>query len=224
MTALYNANTRSAYQAGYYLGSFSIGTILRHGDTGLGACDGNDGELVIDRGKAWRSDVHGVNHELNDDDTSPFATVVAWQSADRFTVDQPMNRAEFDAAIGARLPLDNRIWALRVSGQFDRVTAGASARQHAPTRPLEEVMAEYSRHTWTDTAGSLIGFYGPPFLKGVDYVGFHYHWLSDDHQHGGHVFDYAPRSVVVEAQEVSSYTTELPASEDFYRLDLAPFH
>jgi len=31
---LYNANTRSAYQAGYYTGTFTIADLLVHGDTG----------------------------------------------------------------------------------------------------------------------------------------------------------------------------------------------
>lgn len=73
MTRLFNANTRSAYQAGYYTGYFTIADILTHGDTGLGALDGNDGELLINSGTAWRTAADGTTHRLAPETTSPFA-------------------------------------------------------------------------------------------------------------------------------------------------------
>jgi tetratricopeptide (TPR) repeat protein len=54
VNTVYNAHTRSAYQAGYYTGTFAVADILSRGDTGLGALDGNDGEPVIGTGAAWR--------------------------------------------------------------------------------------------------------------------------------------------------------------------------
>jgi acetolactate decarboxylase len=199
MTLLYNANTRSAYQAGCYNGSFTIGEILSHGDTGLGSLEGNDGEFVIDRGVAWRTD-------------------------HRFVLTGELSKPQFEAALGERIPLTNRTWGLRIAGAFRRVTAGASARQHSPTRALARVMEDYTRPTWTDVAGTLVGFHCPVYLTGIDYVGGHYHWLSDDKAHGGHVFDFTTSDVTVEACEAVAYTTELPTDPEFYAIDLSPYN
>src|SRR5271170_7332760 len=178
MTLLYNANTRSAYQAGYYRGSFTVGEILAHGDTGLGALDGNDGELVVDQGIAWRTDSDGVTEMLTHEATSPFATVIPWRTDRRFDLTSELSGRKFEAALAQHLPLSNRIWGLRISGAFRRVTAGASARQRPPARVLAQVMDDYTRHTWTDVGGKLVGFHCPVYLTGIDYVGAHYHWLS----------------------------------------------
>lgn len=224
MSRLYNANTRSAYQAGYYTGSFGIAEILRHGDTGLGALDGNEGELMIDRGVAWRAAADGSIVQLGPEATSPFATVIDWHTDLSFELDGRSRKDDFEAELARRLPLHNRTWGLRIHGSFARVVAGASARQQRPYRPLAEVMAEYINHSNDDTSGTLVAFHCPIYLTGIDYVGGHYHWLSDDHRHGGHVVDFTIDRITVEACEARSYTTELPDTAEFHELDLTPYH
>jgi acetolactate decarboxylase len=224
MNVLYNANTRSAYQAGYYTGSFAVADILGHGDTGLGALDGNDGELIISRGTAWRTAADGTTHQLDSAATSPFATVIPFHVEQSCRLDDPLGREEFESRLSDLVPLVNRIWALRIHGTFVSVTAGASDRQQRPYRPLDDVMHDYQRHTWTQASGTLVGFYCPVFLTGIDYVGGHYHWLSDDHQHGGHIFDFITQHVTVEACEAVTYMTQLPATSEFRSLELVPYY
>ncbi|MGH7883874.1 MAG: acetolactate decarboxylase, partial [Candidatus Dormibacteraceae bacterium] len=67
-------------------------------------------------------------------------------------------------------------------------------------------------------------FHCPVFLTGVDYVGAHYHFLSDDHIHGGHVIDFAIVTATIAACEATSYTVDLPQGNEFTQLDLTPFH
>jgi acetolactate decarboxylase len=224
VSRLYNANTRSAYQAGYYTGAFTVADILTHGDTGLGALDGNDGELVIDQGIAWRTAADGTTSQLGPGAMSPFATVIDWHTDQRFDLHARLGRDDFEAELACRLPLRNRIWALRIHGTFARVTAGAGDRQQRPYRPLVDVMPDYANLTWHDSAGTLVAFHCPVYLSGIDYVGAHYHWLSDDHRHGGHVADFTTDRVTVRACQAQRYTTELPVTAEFHDLDLTPYH
>ena len=224
MSTLYNANTRSAYQAGCYTGTFTIADILARGDTGLGALDGNDGELVIKDGTAWRTAADGTTSQLDLAATSPFATVIDWHTDHRFDLDAPLGKDDFETELARRLSLANRTWALRIHGTFASVTAGASGRQHRPYRPLAEVMPDYTNQTWHETTGTLVAFHCPIYLSGIDYVGGHYHWLSDDHRHGGHVADFTTQRVTVQACETHRYTTELPTTAEFHNLDLTPYH
>ena len=85
-------------------------------------------------------------------------------------------------------------------------------------------MAEYHNQTWTNPTGTLVAFHCPIYLSGIDYVGGHYHWLSDDHRHGGHVADFTTQRVTVQACETHRYTTELPTTAEFHNLDLTPYH
>jgi len=224
VSRLFNANTRSAYQAGYYTGTFTIADILTHGDTGLGALDGNDGELLIQHGVAWRTTADGTTHRIDAKLTSPFTTVIDWHTEVSFTLDQPLGKDAFETELASRLPLTNRIWALQHPRQ---IPLGHRRRQRPATPPLpatRHVMADYQNQTWTDTTGTLIAFHCPIYLTGIDYVGAHYHWLSDDRTHGGHVADFTTADVTVEACEADSYTTQLPATDEFHDLDLTPFY
>jgi acetolactate decarboxylase len=226
MTVLFNANTRSAYQAGYYTGALTIRDLLAHGDVGLGALEGNDGELVINGGRAYRTAADGSTTELPPEATTPYATVVPFTAGRSFPV-SATDRAGVERLLAASLPLVNRTWALRIHGSFEFVTAGASQRQQPPYAPLEEVMATYRYLRHTQTTGTLVAFHCPAYLTGIDYVGAHYHWLSDDHTQGGHVAadaDFAVRQATVEACEATSYTVELPTDGAFYELDLTPYH
>jgi acetolactate decarboxylase len=197
---------------------------MTHGNTGLGALDGNDGELVIDQGVAWRSAADGTTHQLDGAATSPYATVIPFSAEHHLDLDQQLDSESFEDYLAEALPLRNRIWALRIHGTFTTITAGASLRQPEPTRRLAEVMNEYRRHTWCNTSGTLVGFHCPIYLSGIDYVGAHYHWLSDDHQEGGHVFAFTTSQVTIEACQAHAYMTQLPDVREFHGLDLSPFH
>jgi acetolactate decarboxylase len=156
---------------------------------------------VIDRGVAYRSGADGVTAGLAPDATSPYATVIPFAAEERFALDGALHREAFEAELGRRLPLANRIWALRIEGRFEHVTAGASERQRPPFRPLAAVMPAYRTITGRDVTGTLVAFHCPVVLTGVDYVGGHYPWLPDDRAGGGHVFGFATREVTVEACE-----------------------
>ncbi len=224
MAVLFNANTRSAYQGGYYTGSHRISDVLTHGDTGLGALDGNDGELVIDRGVAYRTAEDGSTAELDGGVGTPYATVIPFRAEQSFGIDDPLDRAAFERRLAGLIPLANRIWALRIHGHFSAVTAGASARQRPPYRPLAEVMPTYHNLTHIDTTGTLVAFHCPIFLTGTDHVGGHYHWLSDDHGQGGHVVDFRLTRASVEVCEAAGYAVDLPTTAEFRDLDLAPYY
>lgn len=222
--ALFNANTRSAYQAGFYDGAFAIGELLHHGDFGLGALEHNDGELVILDGEAWRTAEDGSTHKLDPTARTPYATVLPFRVQHALAIEAPLTKEKFETFVDEALPLNNRIWALRISGTFDYVVAGASGPQTQPYRPLAEVLATYTLHRTESFDGTLVAFACPVFLTGVDFVGFHYHLLSADHEHGGHVTDFAIREARVEVCEATSYTVALPPADLFRELDLGPFH
>jgi acetolactate decarboxylase len=224
MITLFNANTRSAYQAGYYDGAFTIGDLLAKGDFGLGALARNDGELVVLDGVAWRTTENGTTTRLGADDGTPYATVLPFRAERALEVTGALGKDAFEAFVARSVPLANRIWALRIRGRLAFVEAGASGPQSQPYRPLAEVFATYTMHRHEDVDGTLVAFACPDFLHGVDFVGFHYHLLSDDCEHGGHVVDFEIVAGTVELCEATAYRVALPGDVAFHALSLGPFH
>ena len=209
MTVLFNVNTRAAYEAGGYTGTHSLGYAMTFGDFGLGALDRNDGDLVVEGGRAYRTAFDGVTTELPPEATTSYATLIPFAADHRFEVAAPMGKAEFERLLAASIPLTDRIWALRIRGTFTRVTSGASRPQEQPYRPLAEVLPTYNFQCHEYVAGTLVCFHSPDFLVGVGVVGPHYHWLSKDHAQGGHVIDFDIDHAVVEACEATGFTFEL---------------
>jgi acetolactate decarboxylase len=224
MTTLFNANVRSAYQAGYYDGFCTLEHLLAQGDFGLGALDRNDGELVVLDGIAWRTAEDGTTTRLEPDHTTPYATVLPFRAERALDLPGPLGKGAFEAFIGQSLPLANRIWALRIHGRFAFVEGGASGPQERPYRPLAEVFPTYTMRRRDDFDGTLVAFACPDFLHGVDFIGFHYHLLSDDLEHGGHVLDFEVASGTVELCEADGYRVALPGDGAFHGLALGQFH
>lgn len=212
MTALFNVNTRSAYEAGCYAGSHRLDYVMKFGDFGLGALNHNDGDLVIEGGHAYRTDFDGATSQLPPETTTSYASVIPFAAERGFEVTTPTGQAEFEEMLAAAVPLADRIWALRIRGTFTQVTSGASRAQSVPYRPLAEVLPTYNFLRHENTTGTLVAFHSPVHLAGVGVVGPHYHWLSDDHAQGGHVTAFAIDHVVVEACEATSFVLELPSA------------
>ena len=222
MTTLFNVNTRSAYEAGCYAGSHRLDYVLKFGDFGLGALDHNDGDLVVEGGRAYRTAFDGVTKELPAEATTSYASVIPFVVDCGFEVAAPAGKAEFERLLAASIPLANRIWALRIRGTFAHVVSGASRAQNVPYRPLAEVLPTYNFRRHEKTAGTLVAFHSPVYFSGIGVVGPHYHWLSDDRAQGGHATDFAIEHAVVEVCEATGFAFELPATEAFRDLDLAP--
>jgi alpha-acetolactate decarboxylase len=73
-----------------------------------------------------------------------------------------------------------------------QITAAAAAATHA------QVVSECS-----DESGVLVGFWCPPYVgSNLNVPGFHFHFLSDDRQRGGHMLQLKMEQGTAWLQEV----------------------
>ena len=82
------------------------------------------------------------------------------------------------------------VYAVRMHGSFPSMKVRAIPAQKAPYPTLAEAAQDQSVYTYTDSRGSVVGFYTPVFLEGLNVPGFHLHYLSNDRQTGGHILDF----------------------------------
>ncbi|MGB0098557.1 MAG: acetolactate decarboxylase [Solirubrobacteraceae bacterium] len=59
-----------------------------------------------------------------------------------------------------------------------------------PYPPLAEVIAQQQVSDLFDVSGSMAGFCFPDALDGIEMVGWHLHFVTDDRARGGHVLSY----------------------------------
>jgi len=68
--------------------------------------------------------------------------------------------------------------------------------------------------------GTLIGLWSPGFAASFSVPGYHFHFLSEDRQKGGHVLDCRASDVDIEGCSINEMHVSLPETEEFLRADL----
>jgi acetolactate decarboxylase len=183
---IFQFSTLPALSLGLYDGEMTFGELLKHGDFGLGTFDALDGELIILKGKAWRVRADGRVSPVQNKSTTPFAAVTHFVPHQGFNVTRPVEYSALQRKISLLLPSPNIAYAIEIRGTFSRLKVRSVPRQSKPYRPLAEVVKTQSVWEWENIRGTLVGFRFPTYLSGVNLADYHFHFLSDDKQRGGH--------------------------------------
>jgi len=68
---------------------------------------------------------------------------------------------------------------------------------------------------FNDIQGDFIGFKLPEYLEGPTISGFHFHFLSDKKDKGGHVVDLITDNVTIEIETLNNFILYPPQTEEF---------
>lgn len=219
---LYQVSTIDALLQGVDDGVQTIGELKRHGDFGIGTFHALDGEMTVLDGVVYQAKADGKIYAVSDSQTTPFATVTYFSKDRSATTRAPMNLTIFTSEMEKELPTGNMIYAVRMHGTFPSVKVRAIPAQKKPYPTLAEASKNQSVYTYTDTTGTVVGFYTPVFVKGINVPGYHLHYISDDHTQGGHILDLTvPAGTAVEYDVTPGFAMALPTSGDFTGVDLS---
>ncbi|NCD32170.1 MAG: acetolactate decarboxylase [Spartobacteria bacterium] len=213
-------STIDALLCGIYDGTTTIGELLQSGSFGIGTLNGLDGELVIWDDHAYQVSTDGHIYEVHPATKTPFANITDFQ-ADAFTV---IDAACFDdvrTALNHWLPSPNLFYAIHMYGTFPYMRTRSVPRQSPPYPPLADVVKKQTVFEMNDVSGHVVGFYCPPYVKGVNVPGFHLHFLSDDKQFGGHILDFSTAAQRVERMDIHDFRMLLPQGSAFFTTDLS---
>lgn len=169
-------------------------------------------------GKTYRVAADGSVLLVDADVLSPFACVTFFQSMSSETSQGEMIYPEFLAWLTNLMPSPNICYALRIDGEFSHVRTRSVPKQ-ANYRPLVEVTKEQPEFTFSDIAGTLIGFYTPVFMASMNVPGLHLHFLSLDRQKGGHLLDCRVKKAKASIQFLYKLELSLPINLDYLTWD-----
>jgi acetolactate decarboxylase len=219
---LYQISTIDALMQGVYDGILPVGELKKHGDFGIGTFDALDGEMIVLDGVVYQAKADGHIYTVTDDQTTPFATVTGYSRDRSATTSAPMNLSVFSSVMEKQLPSGNMIYAVRIHETFPTMKVRAIPAQKEPYPALSEAAKNQSVYTYSNTTGTIVGFYTPVFFKSVNVAGYHLHYLSDDHKTGGHILDMiVPSGTTVGYDITPGFTMTLPTSGDFTGIDLS---
>jgi acetolactate decarboxylase len=219
---LYQVSTIDALMQGVFDGVQTVGEIRKKGDFGIGTFDALDGEMIVLDGVVYQAKADGHIYKASDNQTTPFATVTYFDRDQAVTTDMPMNLSVFSSAMADKLPTGNMVYAVRMHGTFPTMKVRAIPAQHKPYPTLANASTNQSVYTYSDTTGTIVGFYTPVFFKGINVAGYHLHFISDDRKTGGHILDFTvPANTQVEYDVTPGFAMALPTTGDFTGVDLS---
>ena len=216
----YQISTIDALLQSVYDGFVPISEVRKHGDTAIGTIDALDGELIAVDGEYYTIRSDGVAYPLEDTTTTPFIVATYFDSDFTIHIDNTENISRFEEQLEAGLPSANMFYALRIDGTFDYVKTRSVPKQTRPYPKLAEVIKEQSEFEFYNTTGSIVGFWSPEFISGLNVPGYHIHYLTTERTAGGHVLDLRMTDEDVKLDITPDFFMVLPTEGDFYEVDL----
>ena len=213
-------STIDALLAGMYDGDMTCGELLENGDFGIGTFDTLDGEMIVHKGKLYQIKADGHVHRPAMSTKTPFASVCQFNPEIQFQI-QTANFKAVNAIIDEKIPNQNLFVAIEITGTFKYVKTRSVPAQKKPYPPLSEVAKTQPIFKRQNVVGTIVGFRCPAFVKGINVPGYHFHFLSDDKNFGGHILEFQLDSGLCKADICNKYTLVLPQSDILKDLDLS---
>ena len=211
---LFQVSTLDALTLGLYGGLYPIGALKQQGDFGLGTFEGIDGEMTILNGHFYHFHSDGALTEEPNRSRVPFAVITKFHPDVRFaTTGASMD--QLGQQIDKYLASTKLFYAIRIHGHFSELTTRAIPKLFPPYPPLSEAIAEEIKFPFQNIDGTMVAFRCPAWVKGINQVGYHYHFVSDDQAVGGHALSFTTGPVIVEVQLLRQNSVWLPDEGPF---------
>ena len=217
---LFQVSTSGALVAGVYSGVVSCATILQHGNFGLGTFANLDGEMIVVDGRVYRIQGSGRVTEAAREAEAPFAVVTWFEPETEVSITDVSGYKALETRCDEFRRSGNIFYALRLDGHFKRVRTRAVNPPQPGTRLAAAAKAQ-SEFSFSEIDGSLIGLWSPGFSSAFSVAGYHFHFLSDDRCHGGHVLDVQADRLQLKIEPLTDFRLALPESESFLKADLS---
>ncbi|KAB2490017.1 acetolactate decarboxylase [Priestia endophytica] len=217
---IYQVSTFSALLDGVFEGEVPFSVVKKHGDFGIGTFNKLDGEMLAVDGEFYHLQGDGTIKEVKEDEKTPFAAVTFFNPSLTYRIQENGTMEHIEQFISSILPSENLFYSIRITGSFRRMKTRTVSKQEPPYSSMTDVVEEQNVSTFKDCKGTIVGFYTPQYVQGLAVAGYHLHFISEDKQGGGHIFDFEIESGTVEIGEHANLQFVLPKTKEFLEADL----
>ncbi len=220
---LFQASTINALLAGVYDGDMTFRTLRQHGDFGLGTVNKLDGEMIGIEGEFYQIKTDGKAYLIADTMKTPFAEVTFFQPDTTLKITQTIeNYEQLKSYLNRLLPTNNIFYAIEIEGTFSYIKTRSVSGQQKPYPPLVKVVKNQATFEFHQAKGTMVGFWCPAYVKGINVPGYHFHFITQDRKAGGHVLACSMRNVSVKIDPISAFYMVLPQSRAFDEANMSP--
>ncbi len=202
-SVLYQAGSFAIFEKGEYSEVFSIDEMNHLGNFGVGGFEDMDGELLQLDGTVYQITKDGLVNTPPGDTGVCFGNTLNFTPESSYTIQETSTLEELYAVIKESLPDPEQIYAVRVDGPFTNLSFRSIPIQEKPYPPLSAVIDNQSIFHLENATGTIAGFWFPGWMDGVNYAGFHLHFITDERDAGGHILTAESGVNTLSIQQVS---------------------
>ena len=210
---IFQSSTINALVRGDYDGEMTYGQLREYGNFGLGTFNGLDGEMVACDGTFYQIKADGIAHPVDDTQKTPFAVVQFFKPDFNDGLEQEMEYKQLINYLNATLPAGNLFYAIRIDGFFTHVEVRSVPGQVRPYPPLDEVLKTQTVFDLSNVDGTLVGFRFPDYALGINEPGYHLHFITKEHNKGGHVLELRLKKGKVAVEHTANFYMEIPDND-----------
>jgi acetolactate decarboxylase len=207
---LFQIEAFNTFSSGNYDGYVTYVELAKHGDFGIGTFHGLDGEMIALNGVFYQIPYDGKPKQVDPSIKAPYATVTFFEADKIKTLLGPVDYLDIQTSIHSLMPTENAIYAIKISGNYVYAETRSVPAQTKPYPIITEVVKNQSIFVLNNVSATAVGFWFPDSMDGVDYAGYHFHLITDDHSAGGHLLDFIVENVTVEIDQTSKFNLVLP--------------
>lgn len=174
---------------GQYDGLITYEKLGTYGDFGLGTFDKLDGEMIYLDNVFYQVRDDGKAYPVGDSATTPFANITYFEIDQSEFLEDTLNFAQLQTYLDALITDKSGYYAIKIEGQFKMVKTRSVHEQDVPYPPLSEVVQNQVTFEFENISGTMVGFRFPDEVGSANVQGYHFHFLTNDKQHGGHLLD-----------------------------------
>lgn len=217
---IFHYSTMDAMRNGIYIGNISVMEIMNNGDFGLGTYNLLDGELIALDGIVYRVAADGTVEIADEKRKIPFTSFTFFKTDQTITLKNVKNLIELQKRLFENLPSKNRFYAIKIETTFKDVALGGAYKvKENDTIGIAHLMKNRPQYPKHNIKGTIVGFYNPSYIGGIDLFPYHFHFLSQDKSSGGHLIDgvFSNAVIKIEIDEKNSYELVLPENVEGYQ-------
>ncbi len=221
---IYQVALLQSLAQGHYDGIITVGELKEHGDTGIGTFEGVNGEMIVLDGVVYQAIYDGSVVTPPDSETVPFSNVTFFDPDLHVQLTDVPDMASLQEQLNqvVRENGANLFYMVKIPGEFSTIKVRSEYKQEKPYRELDVALAEDQVECdYENIRGTMVGLYCPSFMSGLNSVGWHFHFISEDLTRGGHVLQVSVGSADAALDSTPGFTLGLPEEDgDFQSMDL----
>ena len=207
---IFQTSTIHSLLEGGYDGHTTFEDLKKNGDFGLGTFNDLDGEMIGLDGKFYQIKADGIANPVPDSEKTPFAVVTFFEPDKTLLLNKSLDCKHLEEYLDDLLQSKSVLYAIKIQGSFKYVKTRSVPRQNKPYPRLLEVLKSQPTFEFNNVDGTIVGFWFPTYMKGLNVPGYHFHFITKYKKAGGHILECQIEDVSIEIDLSSELFLSLP--------------